>query len=251
MQVVVDSLLTHYATQGSGKRHILLLHGWGDSLQTFSELSSTLAKKYTVVSLDLPGFGDTQMPSEVWGLSDYAVFVHNFLEKMNIKDLTVLVAHSNGAAVAIKGLASGALEAEKLVLIGAAGIRDKQKIKKLGLKVIAKTGKFATFWLPSKHKKKLQKKLYGVVGSDMLTLPHMQETFKKTVSEDVQKDATKVNIPTLLIYGADDRATPPLYGELFKQLIPGSSLELVPKAGHFVHRDQPEQTRQLIEEFIK
>jgi pimeloyl-ACP methyl ester carboxylesterase len=160
------------------------------------------------------------------------------------------VAHSNGGALAIYGLAHKQLQADKLVLIGAAGIRDRQKTKRLLIKIIAKTGKTATFWLPVEKRQKLRKRLYGVVGSDMLLVPHMQETFKQTVRQDVQEEASQLKLPTLLIYGQNDRATPPLYGEIYQQLIKGAKLQIVPDAGHFVHHDQPAQSMELIREFL-
>ncbi len=249
MQAVVDRLLTNYTQHGKSGQAILMLHGWGDSAQTFADLEKELQAHYAVTSLDLPGFGASQIPPAVWGLSDYANFIRQFCQKVNLEP-TVVIAHSNGAAVAIKAIAKGDLKPDKLVLLGAAGVRDKQKLRKLGLKVIAKTGKVATFWLPQRHKKKLQEKLYGAAGSDMLKVPHLQETFKRTVSEDVQKDAAKITIPTLLIYGENDKATPPEYGELYHRLIPHSTFKLVKDAEHFVHQDKPEQVARLIEEFI-
>ncbi len=249
MQVVVDSLLTNYNQTGQGKKQLLLLHGWGDAAATFAKLDKQLSKKHQITSLDLPGFGSTQVPDKVWGLADYAEFIQKFAEKLQLKPVAI-IAHSNGAAVAIKAVALGKMSPEKLVLIGAAGIRDKQRARKLGLKVVAKTGKVATFWLPARHKKKLQKKLYGAVGSDMLAVPHLQETFKRTVKEDVQKEAATITIPTLLIYGENDKATPPAYGELYHRLIPNSAFRLVKDAEHFVHQDEPEQVTRLIEEFL-
>lgn len=249
MQIIVDSLLTHYEQNGTGKKTALFLHGWGDDLRTFAHLQKILSKKYTTVSVDLPGFGSTQAPEKVWGLDDYAEFVASFMRKINAQP-TVIVAHSNGAALAIRGLANGALAAEKLVVLGGAGIRDRQKGKKAVLKVIAKTGKVATFWLPKRHKQKLQKALYGAAGSDMLVAPHLKETFKKTVAQDVQADAKKLSLPVLLIYGEKDRATPPLYGEIYHQIMSSSTLEIVGGAEHFVHQDQPEKVEKLIEEFL-
>jgi pimeloyl-ACP methyl ester carboxylesterase len=250
MQIVIDELLTSYNQKGKGKKQLLLLHGWGDTAQTFAKLEKELEVGYQVTSVDLPGFGATQIPPAVWGLDDYASFVQKFAGKLKLRP-EAIIAHSNGAAVAIKIVSQEKLVPRKLVLIGAAGIRDKEKAKKVGLKIVAKTGKVATFWLPKRHKRKLQEKLYGAAGSDMLLVPHLQETFKRTVGEDVQKEAATITIPTLLIYGENDRATPPSYGELYHRLMPHSTLKLVKGAEHFVHQDEPEQVNLLIEEYLQ
>lgn len=249
MQAVVDSLLTHYEQTGKGERCVLLIHGWGDSLQTFKDLQKFLSDTYTVVSVDLPGFGSTQAPDEVWDLDNYADFVAVFLKKINQKPYAI-VGHSNGGALVIRGLATGTLKCDKFVGLASAGIRNRQKARRAFIKVIAKGGKVATFWLPTRHKEKLRKALYGAAGSDMLVAPHLQETFKKTVRQDVQTDATKLQLPVLLIYGEKDRATPPLYGEVFHQLMTNSTLEQVAGAGHFVHYDKPQLVNDLIGDFL-
>ena len=250
MQAVVDNLLTNYAKVGNGPL-VLLLHGWGDSLATYDELQKSLSANYTVVSLDLPGFGSTQAPAKAWKLDDYAKFVSQFLKKLNLQTPYAIIGHSNGGSLAIYGLAQNTLSAQKLILLGAAGIRDKQKIRRLLLKVVAKVGKTVTFWLPVQTKRQLQKKLYGAAGSDMLTVPHMQETFKQTVRQDVQTEAAKLQLPTLLIYGQNDKATPPSYGKVYNQLIKGSRLEVIPDADHFVHQTQAAKVLAFVEDFLK
>ena len=85
----------------------------------------------------------------------------------------------------------------------------------------------------------------------MLVAEHLQDTFKKVVSDDVQADAGKLVLPTLLIYGDEDKAAPLAYGQKFHELIKGSQLEVVDGAGHFVHHDQPALVLRYIEEFLK
>lgn len=249
MQVIVDNLLTNYTDVGKGKV-ILLLHGWGDSMATFQKLQADLHTTYRVLALDLPGFGGSQAPESVWGLDDYSKFVADYLTKLGVKDVYAVVGHSNGGALSIKGVARGDLKPSKLILLAASGIRNKNGVRKLGIKIIAKTGKLLTFWLPIRHKKKLQQKLYGTVGSDMLVVPTLRETFKKTVSQDVQNDAKQLNLPTLLIYARDDRAVPLSDGQIYATLIDGSRLEIINNAEHFVHHDKPEQVAQLIKDFL-
>jgi len=249
MQVVVDTLLTTYDKAGKGKLVVLLLHGWGDSLKTFDGLSRELAKHYTVLRLDLPGFGATQPPHEVWGLEQYAKFVHAFLVKLQIPAIHAVVGHSNGGAVAICGLAQQQLSAEKLVLLSSAGIRSRQNGRRFALKIVAKTGKAATFWLPARTKKRMRQQLYKTAGSDMLIAPHLEDTFKKTVRQDVQTDAASLRIPTLLVYGQDDAATPPIYGEILHNAIDGSTLHILP-GGHFIHQDQLPEVAQTIQGFL-
>lgn len=249
MQVVVDSLLINYTDEGKGKV-MLLLHGWGDSLTTFNELISKLSKNYRVIALDLPGFGGSQPPDEAWDLDNYAKLLKSFLNKLNINKLSVVLGHSNGGALAIRSLSTGDLSAKKLILLASSGVRPKKTIRRLGLKTVAKTGKVATYWLPETKKRKLREKLYGVAGSDMLAVPHMQETFKKTVKQDVLNDVKKIKIPALLIYGDNDRATPVEDGKLFAEQFNNSVFVELVNAGHFVHHDEPEKVYDSIRKFL-
>lgn len=250
MQIVVNDLLTNYQKVGSGPP-LVMLHGWGDDSSTFKKLQDDLKDKYTLLSLDLPGFGQTQPPQDVWNLDDYAGFLSAFLKKLEIGKPAAIIAHSNGGALAIRGLATEVLHSDKLILLASAGVRNRQKVRRFVLKIIAKVGKVVTFWLPTRYKRVLQRWLYGTAGSDMLVVPQLQETFKVTVRQDVQKDAAGLQLPVLLIYGQDDRATPPSYGEVFKNRIAGSRLEVLPDAGHFVHHDQSEKVSRLIQDFLR
>jgi pimeloyl-ACP methyl ester carboxylesterase len=250
MQVVVDSLLTHYAVQGKGKL-VLLLHGWGDSAAGLAGLQKTLAKHFQVVAVDLPGFGGTEAPHEVWGLDDYAQFVARFLQKVEFKTPYMVVGHSNGGAIAIRGLAKGDLSAGKLVLLSSAGLRGVYKGRVKALRYITKLGKALTMPLPGRIKDKLRRKVYKTVGSDMLVAEHLQETFKKVVTDDVRGDAAQLGLPTLLVYGEGDEATPVWFGRALHELIPGSTLEVLPDAGHFVHLDRPDEVAAAVQEFAK
>src|SRR3989338_378208 len=249
MQVVVESLLTTYKDSGKGKG-VLLLHGWGDTMATFSQLEESLSSYYRVVSVDLPGFGKTQAPSQVWGLNEYANFVASFISKIDFNPY-VIIAHSNGGDIAIRGLAAGKLSAEKLVLLASAGIRGQYKGRVKVIRLITKVGKIATAPLPASVKNKLRRMVYNTVGSDMLVAEHLQETFKKVITDDVRTDATKLKIPTLLIYGDKDEQTPPKLGQLLRDAIPKSKLVIVEGAGHHVHQDEPEQVLGHIEELLR
>jgi abhydrolase domain-containing protein 6 len=250
MQLVVDSLLTSYRRYGQGKpRSILLLHGWGDSSQGWQEFARSLDDDYEVVSVDLPGFGQTERPDKPWGLDDYAGFVAAFLQKAGIKPYAI-IGHSNGGAIAVRGLAQGRLQADKLVLLSSAGVRSEYKGRNKAIRLVAKAGKALATPLPGSVKQRLRRKLYTTVGSDMLVVEELQETFKRVVNDDVQADAARLALPVLLVYGENDVSTPPSFGRLLHERISGSTLEIIGSAEHFIHRDQPAKVERLVKEFL-
>jgi pimeloyl-ACP methyl ester carboxylesterase len=250
MQVIVDDLLVNYELDGNGKT-LVLLHGWGDSSKGLIEFRRRLSKSYQVITPDLPGFGASQVPKEVWGLADYANFVSKFIAKLKLKDVEALIGHSNGGAIAIKSLSTGVVSSNSLVLLASAGIRGDNKGRLKTLKLTTKAGKIILTPFPSKLKSKIRRKLYTSIGSDMLVAEHLSETFKRVVSEDIREDANRLNLPTLLIYGEQDSETPISQARLLHELINDSTLEILGNAGHFVHKDKTDSVVKLIEDFIE
>ena len=250
MQVVVNKLVTNCELSGNGKL-VILLHGWGDNLHGLEPLHKNLTRHFQVLSVDLPGFGSTEAPKEIWNLDNYSHFVADLLEKLELNDLYAAIGHSNGGAVLIRAISLGVIKPERLILLAASGIRSKQPAKRFALQVIAKTGNAATIWMPERYRQALRKSLYGAAGSDLLVMPQLQETFKKTVRQDVQADAATISIPTLLLYASNDQSLPHGSGKRYQELIPNSRLEVISDAGHFLHLDQPDKVSALVEEFLQ
>ena len=250
MQVIVDGLLTTYERSGTGKT-VVLLHGWGDRALGLRILSDGLAPDYDVIAPDLPGFGGTQAPAVAWGLDEYVKFVALFLRKIGVDDVYAFLGHSNGGGILIRGISGGILQAERLILLSSAGIRGEYKGRTRLLRYGVKAGKLLAAPLPDRMRRGLRKKVYATVGSDMLVAEHLQETFKRVVGEDVRADAPRVDIPTLLIYGEKDTATPVRYGEWFRELMPDATLQVLPGAGHFVYIDRPLDTMRAVQEFLR
>jgi pimeloyl-ACP methyl ester carboxylesterase len=251
VNVVVDQILIHYEISGiKNSPLVLIIPGWADTTLSWQPFTKGLSKKYQVVVVDLPGFGGSQAPDAAsWGLDNYAEFIAHFLKKLDYKPVAI-IAHSNGGAIALRGLSKELLTTNKLVLLASAGIRNQYKGRNHALRVLTKTGKVITMPLPASVKKRLRRTVYNAVGSDMLVAEAMQETFKRVVTDDVQADADKVDIPTLLLYGENDTAAPVTYGRIFHEHLSNSTLEIIPGAGHFLHTENTAQTLKLVEEFL-
>lgn len=249
MQVIVDGLAVNYQKVGKGKT-IVFIHGWADSQKTFAPLIADLKHSYGCVSLDLPGFGGSQRPNTAWGLDEYAEFVTKFLHKLQIKNPTALLGHSNGGAIAIRAVSAKQLAPKKLILVASAGVRNEKAVYKKALALLAKTGRFALWVIPKTNRQSIRAKFYKKIGSDFLVSEHMQDTFKRIVKDDITIEASAVNCPTLIIYGIEDRATPPRYGTILASRILKSSLNIVDSAGHFVHQERANIVSNMIKEFM-
>jgi pimeloyl-ACP methyl ester carboxylesterase len=250
VNVVVNDLLANYELSGRGKP-VLLLHGWGDSSAGLKDLQKNLSEKYQVLAPDLPGFGKTQAPKEAWDLDDYSNWTAELLKKLDLDQPYAVIGHSNGGALAVRAVSLGSLKPKKLILLAASGVRTNNAGRRFLFKVVAKAGNIATIWMPERYRRGLRKSLYGAAGSDILVVPELEDTFKKTVRQDVQGDAAAIGVPTLLVYAQNDDAVPVADGRQYNSLVKNSKLEIVEDAGHFVHLDQPDKVLNLIGDFLK
>lgn len=251
MQVLINGQLVSYADEGKGKV-LVLLHGWGARLSTFDELAKQLRSEYRVIRLDFPGFGGSPKPSDDWGVGEYAALTSAFLKKIGVTKVYALLGHSFGGRVIIKGVATGSLVADKVVLLNAAGPRPKDAPRRALFKVIAKIGKAVTA-MPGLRglRKGLRKKLYEAAGAtDYLNAEAMKPIFLNTVNEDLTSWLENVTLPALLLWGEGDKDVPVKTAELMQGLLPHATLVVLPEAGHFSYLDQPQAALSHIREFL-
>lgn len=251
MKVLVSNQLIEYKDEGAG-RVILLLHGWGMDLTTFDGLAVHLSEHFRVIRFDFPGFGQSPKPSDDWHISEYSGLTRDLSHKLKIDQPYAVIGHSFGGRVIIKGVGLGYLKPEKVVLIGAAGVKPHMEIKKAIYKSIAKVGKFATS-IPviNKLQPALRKRLYASAGStDYLQAKQMQTIFINVVNEDLLPEVSKITQPTLLIWGKNDTETPLGDARQMQALITGSRLVAVPDAGHFVYIDAFDDVADSLDKFL-
>ena len=248
METIVDNLYVRYTEEGAGPA-VLMLHGWADTMHTFDTIAHEL-QGYRIVRLDLPGFGASERPKETWGVEEYARFILAFCKKLECEP-DVLVGHSFGGRIIIKGVGEGLLQPEKVILIASAGIAKEKTWRNDVLRVVARLGKAATSVPPlSSARQKIRRKLYAMIGSDYFASGSMRDVFLKVISEDLLQYACKINVPTLLIWGRDDASTSLESGEKIHAAIAGSQLKIIDDAGHFVHQEKWQEVARLIREFI-
>jgi pimeloyl-ACP methyl ester carboxylesterase len=247
MNVVVNGLMAKYQKTGKGKS-LIILHGWGDSSKTFSELANHLQASYELLVLDMPGFGGSQLPERAWGVEDYAKFVTEWINKLKVEPYAVM-GHSFGGIVALE-LAANQPSFKKLILLASAGIRSKNMMRKKLLRGSAKVGKVPLYLLPKAKRNRVRQKFYQSIGSDSMLLPHMQDTYRRIIDQDMRPEAAKIILPTLLVYGQSDKSTPVSDGQELHKLIKNSHLEVL-QAGHFLHQEQAAQLSVIITNFLK
>ena len=232
-----------------------MLHGWGSKLDLFGTIIENLSKNNKVYAIDLPGFGGTDEPKEAWNVDRYVDFVIEFIEKMNIKELSIL-GHSFGGRVIIKLVNRQNLnfKVDKLVLVDSAGIKP-EKSKKTSMKT--KVYKVLKILVGNKIVSKIFPNLLNNIkkkfGSEDYrnATPIMRDTLVKTVNEDLTDLLPNIEQSTLLIWGDKDTATPIEDAKKMESLIKDSGLVTVEGAGHFSFLEQPILINRVLDSFFK
>lgn len=247
MKAVVQDLVVEYTEEGEGPM-MLMLHGWGNTMHYFQELNRELPG-FRKVMLNLPGFGGSERPRTPWTVEMYARFVKDFCSKLDIQP-DILVGHSFGGRIITKGIARNILSAEKLVLVGSAGVARRKTVRNLLYAAFAKIGRVVLYPFPSSVYDKMRALIYAKSGSDYLTMRDMSDTFLLMIREDLSADASQIHTPTLLVWGEGDVVTPVSEGKRLNRLIQDSKLVVIPGAGHFVHREKPVEVAAALRAFL-
>jgi pimeloyl-ACP methyl ester carboxylesterase len=253
LNTVINGIETNYVTAGQGEA-VLLLHGWGSSLEPYRRLINLLSQKYFVIALDMPGFGKTAEPERPYNVDDYVDFVLEFMKQFSVTKLS-LVGHSFGGRVIIKMVNRQLpFAVEKIVLVDSAGIKPQPSGKKSTKQLIYKIGKwFATRKLIVKLFPNLLEKLRVTFGSAdyAAASPMMRQCLVKVVNEDLSHLLPGIKAPTLLVWGENDTATPLSDAKKMEAAIPGSGLAVIKNAGHFSFVEQPVIFERIMASFFK
>jgi pimeloyl-ACP methyl ester carboxylesterase len=250
--VQVGGLKAAQAVLGQVGPPVVMLHGWGASINLMLPLAQRLAG-YCVYVPDLPGFGKSDLPPSSWSVHDYANFVLAYMDCHQI-DRAYLVGHSFGGRLGLVLGAERPARFIKMALIDSAGVRTppstrsqiRMKAHRLALNTLSAVGlrhhaDQLHAWYGNRYGSADYKAAQGV----------MRETFVKVVNEDLLSYAARVQPPTLLFWGDQDQDTPLWQGQLLEKTIPDAGLVVWEGAGHYSYLDRLADTARVIDHFFK
>lgn len=250
----VNGININYEQKGSGEL-IVLLHGWGSNITLFANLIELLSKKFTVVAMDMPGFGKSEEPPSAWCVDDYVQFVVDFLADYDNKRI-IFLGHSFGGRVTIKMCSRSDLPfaVDKVILVDSAGIMPPKTNKKSFRTRFYKAGKaFLSTKLMQKAAPDALESFRKKMGSAdyAAASPLMRQVLVKTVNEDLEPLLPNIKCPALLVWGVNDTATPLSDGEKMEQLIPDAGLVKLENAGHYSFLEQQFIFNRVMSSFLK
>jgi len=257
-----DGTKIHYQEAGTGET-ILLIHGYASWSYTWNAVIPALATHYHVLAPDLVGFGLSDKPDLKYGFDLFANQLKEFLEKKGVAR-AILIGNSKGGGVAIQFVNRYPNSVTRLVLVDTAGASDEFNIYQLFLK-------FAFSPLMRDFPKSPD--MAGMILKDILYydaskvtqeqinmyyLPFTTEGVMNagwkamTAGPDVFPDEYFMNIrvPTLVLWGENDKLTPVDQSKMRLELIPDSRREVIQNCGHLPQEEQSKDFLDRVTEFL-
>jgi pimeloyl-ACP methyl ester carboxylesterase len=228
---------------------VVVLHGWGASIDAVGSIVDGLGGQLEVVAVDLPGFGSSSEPPAPWDVAAYARFALALADELGLERFS-LVGHSFGARI---GIVLGATAPERLarmVLTGAAGIKPKRKPSYYAKVGVAKAGR-AVGAVGGAPGRRLQDRMRSKVASrDWLEASEsMRGTFRLVIGEDLSPYLPRIAVSTLLVWGTKDDDTPLWMGRRMEAEIPDAALiEL--DGGHYAYAERAAEFNRIAAHFL-
>jgi pimeloyl-ACP methyl ester carboxylesterase len=252
---------------------ILLIHGITSSSRTWKRVMPRLAEKHTVIAPDLLGHGHSAKPQGDYSLGAYASGARDLLIALDIPRVTV-VGHSLGGGIAMQFAYQFPERVGRMVLVDSGGLgREVNPVLR------AATLPLAEYVLPLMFHPTLHDaavKVRGALGkiglrgsADVegvsegfasLTEADGRRAFLNTVRSVIEPSGQKVSardrlyltheVPSMIVWGENDRILPVTHAEEAHELMPGNRLEVFPGAGHFPFNDDPDRFVRVLEDFI-
>jgi len=258
----LNGLKIRYLESGKGNgRHILFIHGLGSSADRWLGIPSALSANFHTVALDLPGFGESDKPATLdYTIENFREAIVEFINKVVINDgKTSIVGHSLGGYIAAEVAIENKNMVERLVLIDSSGMLKKPTpLLEEYLKVAIN---------PTKDKvRKVFEQMVSVptrIPSKLvegfilrINLPNAKYAFKSTLENSANKQIglgrLKLigDIPTLILWGSEDKVIPLEHSRLFKEGIANSHIEIIADTGHAPFAEKPDQVCEILRSFL-
>ena len=241
---------------------LVLLHGFGGNKDTWNWVVPAWNDKYHIIVIDMPGHGDSVSKKTLsYTMTDQAERLNQFLEAKKIKTF-YLFGHSMGGAIAVRYALTHSEKVNALILIDSMGM---VQTKSDGVKLVEKSDKNPLYDVCTKERIEtlLNYSMYkppyipDIIKSALLEEKCARRDLEKVMYEDMYTDvnlsavAKNISMPTLILWGEKDRMTHVDDASLFHETIKGSKLVILKEVGHVPILEEPEQTADEVDTFIR
>ena len=245
---------------------IVLLHGTSASLHTWDGWASALSGERRVIRFDLPAFGLTgPSPSGDYSVESYVQTLIAFLDSLHVHKC-VLVGNSLGGHVSWVAALLHPARVERLVLIDAVGYPFQPKSVPIGLR-IANTPILNQLMKNVLPRAVVESSVKNVYANPSLVTPALVDRYFDLITRAGNREAlalrmrrarldafstrvSEINVPTLIMWGAQDRLVPPEIADRFHADLVKSTLVIFDALGHVPHEEDPLTTSAALKRFL-
>lgn len=252
---------------------LLLVHGMAGRSATWKPVMELLGDHFTVVAPDLPGHGRTDKPRGDYSLGAYASFLRDLLIELG-HDRATVVGQSLGGGITMQFAYQHPEYCERLVLVASGGLGTEVSPLLRALTLPGLDYVLPVAFLPviSDGLNSITR-LFGKVGlqpsAQTVQMWHAYESlsdtegrtaFLHTLRSVVDLQGQRVSamdrlylaaaMPTLIVWGDNDRIIPVQHAHDAHEAVPGSRLEIFEGAGHFPHAEDPLRFARLLHDFV-
>jgi pimeloyl-ACP methyl ester carboxylesterase len=269
-----ENIRLAYVDEGTGDHTIIFIHGLGSYLKAWKKNIEGLKDQYRCIAIDLPGYGKSSKEPHSGKMTFYASVVKALIDELALENV-VLAGHSMGGQISMVAAINYPEAVSKLILADPAGFEEFTEGQKQWFRDVM-TVKGVMKTTVEQIQTNLAYNFYnvpddaGFMITDRIAMRSAEdfEAYCYTVVKSVEGmvDETmlelldQLNQPTLIVFGENDNLIPNRFLNPGKTIdvakaghhkIPNSKLIMVPKAGHFVQFEKPDEFNQAVKSFLK
>ncbi len=216
--IEIEGSKIHYKLEGSGRKVVVLVHGFPESIENWSGFETLFAQEYTTISIDLPGFGKSDMISEVHTMELFADVVYEVVSKLT-KEKILFIGHSMGGYIGLEFAKKYKDSLSGLVLLNSHAKEDPPEKKEGRLRQveILKRGKKTALMkdlIPLMFAEENEKKYKGIIDKfiEIAINTKTEGIIAALLGMRLRKDnmdfVHKADFPLLVLAGDKDRLIP-------------------------------------------
>ncbi len=227
---------------------VVLLHGFAGTWRSFQRLLPCLPESFHTLALTQRGHGEAGHPDTGFRPGDFAADVAAFLDDLHIQ-AAVIVGHSMGSGVAQRFAIDYPERVLGLVLVSPrAKMSERPGLQELYETTISKLTDpvdpaFVRSFMDGVFVRPVPEAYFKQAIEDAMKVPaHVwKRAFKTAMEEDLVRDLDAIDVPTLLIWGAEDASVPEADREAIAEAMAGARQMVYPGVGHGPHAEVPER----------
>lgn len=254
-----DGVEISFDQQGAGEPALVFVHGWANNKSVWDAQMAHFSKKYKVIAIDLPGFGESGYNRTNWTTASFGEDVAAVIRKLKLKKV-VLVGFSLGAYVAIETAKTAPENLIGLVLVDE--IKDVEMkyspemivyIDSLLMDLVTNptNEKFVALGFYKKNPQvtfeRVLSMLSGHKNTSRIGWKESLSDVWRWQNEDCIGALKKIQVPIISISSDLE----PTNVEAFKKYVPSYQLKIIPDVAHVVMWDNPEEFNRLLEESVQ